>query len=387
MKLDKLSIHCLNIPFVEGFGHATKDRRFSDAIVVEIHALGQRGYGEALPRDYVTGETTESVVEHLQTRVWPQLAGRSLDGSNTATLLPDITRLLDEDGLGFRASTTVSSILGHNAARCALELALLDCWLKAHASSFAEVLPAQRPEVTYSGVISTGNVERATALARKMRLGGLTHIKVKVGDALDIQRVAAVREAMGDDCSLRVDANGAWDLEAAVTKLGKLAPYRIDSCEEPLGRERRAYLPQLLRATDVPIVVDESLVTEADAFELLATRSCHGFNLRLSKLGGFGPCLRFAQLAAEAGIWCQLGSHVGETSILAAAGRHLALHLPEIRFAEGSFGSLLLSQDIASPSVKFGHGGRGKAVRGMGLGAQVLEERLRQYSVHSLELA
>jgi L-alanine-DL-glutamate epimerase-like enolase superfamily enzyme len=87
MKLDKLSIHCLNIPFVEGFGHATKDRRFSDAIVVEIHALGQRGYGEALPRDYVTGETTESVVEHLQTRVWPQLAGRSLDGSNTATLL------------------------------------------------------------------------------------------------------------------------------------------------------------------------------------------------------------------------------------------------------------------------------------------------------------
>jgi muconate cycloisomerase len=138
--------------------------------------------------------------------------------------------------------------------------------------------------------------------------------------------------------------------------------------------------------SEVPILVDESLVTEADADSLLATRGCHGFNLRLSKLGGLLPCLRMARRAAESGVWCQLGSHVGETSILAAAGRQLALHLPELRFAEGSFGSLLLSQDIASPSVKFGHGGRAGALRGPGIGAHVLPERLREYSVRSLEL-
>jgi muconate cycloisomerase len=136
----------------------------------------------------------------------------------------------------------------------------------------------------------------------------------------------------------------------------------------------------------VPILVDESLVTAADARWLLEQRGCHGFNLRLNKLGGLLPCLRLARAAAERGVWCQLGSHVGETSVLAAAGRHLALHLGSLRFVEGSFGSLLLSQDIASPSIKFGHGGRGSSIGGAGLGASVVPARLAASTARSWSL-
>jgi muconate cycloisomerase len=272
-------------------------------------------------------------------------------------------------------------VVAHNSARCGLELAILDCWLKTAAVSLSTVMPPRKQEVVYSGVISTGSVERAVTLARKMRLGGLRQLKIKVGDELDESRVAAVREAVGADCSLRIDANGAWDMATASSKLERLARHDIESCEEPLGRARRGDLPALSERSPIPIMVDESLVTEEDARELLEQRGCHAFNLRLSKLGGVLPCLRLAREAAAYGVWCQLGSHVGETAILAAAGRHLALHLDELRFVEGSFGSLLLSEDIASPSIKFGHGGRASGLRGDGLGARVVPERLATFGV------
>jgi L-Ala-D/L-Glu epimerase len=383
MKIEGLALHCLSIPFVQGFQHATKDRHASDAIIVEVRSGEHRGYGEALPREYVTGESTQSVATHLTKHVWPRLARAELRVASPETLLDDVARCLDVTELGFLLGDPSARVIAHHAARSGLELALVDCWLKAHGHRLAAALPPSKHQVNYSGVISTGSVERAVALARKMRLGGLHQIKIKVGDELDERRVAAVREAVGPDCSLRIDANGAWDLDAALWKLERLARHHIDSCEEPLGRARRAELPGLVERSPVPIMVDESLVTDADAEELLEQRACHAFNLRVSKLGGLLPCLRIAHKAAQRGVWYQVGSHVGETSVLAAAGRHLALHLEHLRFIEGSFGSLLLSQDVASPSIKFGHGGRAGRLSGYGLGASVLPERLAEFSVRS----
>lgn len=383
MRIEHLALHCLSIPFVQAFQHASKDRRASDAIVVEVRSGEHRGYGEALPREYVTGESTRSVMTHLTAHVWPRLSRTELSVASPETLLEDLGRCLDVPELGFLLGNPGSRVIAHHAARAGLELALLDCWLKAHGHNLAAALPPSKHQVNYSGVISTGSIERAVALARKMRLGGLHQIKIKVGDELDERRVAAVRETVGPDCSLRIDANGAWDFDAALWKLERLAQHHIDSCEEPLGRARRAELPRLVERAPVPIMVDESLVTEADADELLEQRGCHAFNLRVSKLGGILPSLRIAQKASLRGVWYQVGSHVGETSVLAAAGRHLALHLEHLRFLEGSFGSLLLSQDVASPSIKFGHGGRAGRLTGTGLGASVLPERLTEYSVQS----
>lgn len=387
MKIERLSIHCLRIPFVQGFQHAARDRTESDAIVVEVQAGGVSGYGEALAREYVTGESVASVVGHLRDRAWPALARAELEVGSPQGLLAGIEALLgplfpaDEADPPHAAGE--SGWVVHNSARCALELALVDAWLVAHGQSLAAVLPARREHAIYSGVISSGSEERAVALAHKMKLGGLQQIKIKVGDELDERRVARVRAALGPACSLRLDANGAWDYETALAKLTALAIYDIASCEEPLGRARRAELPALSARSPIPIVVDESLVTEADADALLEQTACQGFNLRINKLGGLLPCLRLAEKAARHGVWCQLGSHVGETSVLAAAGRHLALHLEALRFVEGSFGSLLLSQDIASPSIKFGHGGRGGGLRGTGLGAAVMPERLATLAVQS----
>src|SRR5207302_4073306 len=124
------------------------------------------------------------------------------------------------------------------------------------------------------------------------------------------------------------------------------------------------------------IMADESLVTLADARALVAARACQYFNLRLSKCGGIVRTLEMARLADNAGLRLQLGCHVGETAILSAAGRHVAAYLDQVDFVEGSYGKLLLAEDISQESIVFGHGGKGPLLRGPGLGIRAREEVL-----------
>jgi muconate cycloisomerase len=332
---------------------------------------GGEGFGEGAPRPYVTGETVETVLAHLAGDLWPRVAGRELPPAGhlagLATFLP--------------APRDPS-----NAARAALELAVLDCTLRAARRPMAAVLPPVRRRVTYSGVVTSGSVERAVQHARRMRAIGLGHVKVKVGFDDDVARVRAVREALGPEVSLRLDANGAWTLERAVEVLGAVAPLGIAAVEQPLPRGPVEDLARLRGATPVPVMVDESLVTEADAEALIEAKAADLFNIRVSKCGGLARSLAIAARASAMGIGVQVGSQVGETAILAAAGRHLAAALPEVAFVEGSFGTLLLAEDVAVESVRFGHRGEAPLLTGPGLGIRVVEERLLRRAVSVTDL-
>ena len=248
------------------------------------------------------------------------------------------------------------------------------------------MLPPRRSRVTYSGVITAGPVERAVQHARQMRAVGLGHVKLKVGFDDDLARVSAVRQALGPDVSLRLDANGAWSLARAAEVLNAVAPLGIAAVEQPLPRGPVSEYARLRRATPVPIMADESLVTLADAQALIADKAVDFFNVRVSKCGGLARALAIAALAAEAGLGVQVGSQVGETAILSAAGRHLAATLPEIAFVEGSFGTLLLTEDVSVESVRFGHRGEAPVLTGPGLGIRVVEERLRRRATVVTEL-
>jgi muconate cycloisomerase len=103
-------------------------------------------------------------------------------------------------------------------------------------------------------------------------------------------------------------------------------------------------------------------------------------NVRVAKNGGLARAWRLASLASRAGLRVQVGAQVGETALLSAAGRHLAAALPELAHAEGSFGTLLLTEDVSASPVKFGHRGEAPLVRGMGLGVVVVEERVARYT-------
>jgi muconate cycloisomerase len=168
--------------------------------------------------------------------------------------------------------------------------------------------------------------------------------------------------------------------------LNAVAHLDVAAVEQPLPRGPVEELARLRRATPVPIMVDESLVTRADAEALIAARAADFFNVRVSKCGGLARSLAVAHAAVAAGLQIQVGSQVGETAILSAAGRHLAAALPAVAFVEGSFGTLLLTEDVSIESVQFGHRGEAPVLTGPGLGIRVVEERLRRRAVAVHEL-
>ena len=376
MRLVGATLYALRIPFVEAFSHSATERRWSDSVVVRVRdEAGTEGFGEGTPRPYVTGEIVETMLDHLTCELWPRVAGREVP---PACNLEALAAFIPETGL--------AGAIAPHASRAALELAVLDCELRRAGRSLATLLPPRRSRVTYSGVIAAGPIARAVQHARQMRAIGLHDVKVKVGFDDDVARVTAVREALGHDASLRLDANGAWSFDRAVQVLNAVAPLGIAAVEQPLPRGPVEDLARLRQAIPVAIMADESLVTPADAEALIAGEAVDFFNIRISKCGGLARSLAIAERAAKAGVGVQVGSQVGETAILSAAGRHLAAGLPTVAFVEGSFGTLLLAEDVSVESVRFGHRGEASLLTGPGLGVRVVEERLRRRTVAVHEL-
>ena len=384
MQVRRAEILGLRIPFAQSFSHGTMRREVSDSVVVRVLLEdGTVGHGEGAPRSYVTGETAESVRRRVREVLWPALRGRTLPACGPGTLdalselLPDAEPTVAERAQG---------VVAHHAARCALELALLDAVGRSAKRSVGACLSPATEAFRYGGVIELTSVEASVALAQRVRALGLTDCKVKVGDERDLERVAAVREVLGPDVALRVDANGVWDLETAVARIQALTDLGIDCCEEPLGRARRSELAVLVHEIDVPVLLDESLVTLEDADEFAPLGGAVWFDLRVSKCGGLAPCLALARVARAAGVGLVVGCQVGETSLLAAAGRHLAAHLSDHLRLEGSFGTLLLSTDVARETVAFGPGGAAPALGGPGLGVDVLDAELARHAAFREEL-
>src|SRR5262249_32799644 len=151
------------------------------------------------------------MVEHLARDLWPEVAGRELPPLAAVADLGAVDRLIPEK--------SIPGVFSDNASRAALELAIVDCLLRRTGRSLGEGLPPRRAKLAASGVITAGSVERAVQHARQMKLVGLRQVKLKVGADDDLERVRAVRDALGPDVSLRLDANGAWSLDQAVDRL------------------------------------------------------------------------------------------------------------------------------------------------------------------------
>jgi muconate cycloisomerase len=225
-------------------------------------------------------------------------------------------------------------------------------------------------------------------MCEAIRRHGFQDVKLKVGSNPEADReiVAGARELLGPDCSLRVDANGAWKPEEALQRIEALAAFRLDGVEQPLASDDLTGLAWLAGRSPVPIIADESLVSFTDARRLADQKACQIFNVRVSKCGGLLGAARIQGFAAGRGIRSVLGAQVGETAILSAAGRHLATRGPDLLFCEGSYGTILLEEDIGREDLTIGPGGRAGVLTGPGLGIEVDEARLEPHVVRRKEV-
>jgi len=357
--------------------HASHTRTDTENLVVVCKlADGSVGYGEGVPREYVTGETIDSAMSLLAAS---DLANRLTPCVSfaEAVALAETFRLNpvpgdDRDCQG-------------NAARCAVELALLDAYGRSFGEPLMNVTKALAPElyeprelVQYSGVILSAKGWKSRLLALYYRIQGFRQIKVKVGipGIDDAKRLRMLRRVLGSKREIRLDANEAWSPGAVLNRIQSLERFGIASVEQPVPHEEVASLTAVRQRTKVPIMLDESLCGLVDAQRAADAGTCDIFNLRLSKCGGFIPSLRLAQFAVHHGLGYQLGCQVGETGILSAAGRHFATSVSGIRNLEGSFDRHLVWDPLTTTDLTFGRGGWAPALVGSGLGVKFDPARL-----------
>ena len=377
-----LEVFPLHIPFNRAFVHSKTSRSTSDSIVVRLTGSdGLRGYGEGLPRAYVTGEDVAGVVETLRGRIGPEVI--KLEFGSGLGAVEQIGSFVEEWTERLSKGT---GVVAWNATMCALELALLDWVFKRPGESIASWLGPVRGHVIYTGLIDATDPHIARATAERYIQAGLTNLKVKVGVEGDVERLKAVRDVAGKNIEIRVDANGAWSGHEAVSALNQLRTFDITGVEQPVAASDLEGMRRVRQETGLNVIADESLVTFDDAVNLIREQACDVFNVRVSKCGGLLSSLRIAELGLEAGLKVQVGAQVGETSLLSAAGRHLAAHLPQVEYVEGSFGTHLLSEDITRDPVMFGYEGRGSIVMGAGLGVEVDDEVLERLAVDIMKV-
>lgn len=374
-----LTLYRYRLPLKMTFEHAAASRDASEGVLVVLRlADGTVGLGEGVPRPYVTGETVESALEIIQS----QYAARF------ATADP-----LAEGPLPGSAQD-----VWHNAAWCACELAYLDAAARSAGEPLARFLSRRlaRPFVgrirqRVSGVIGTERPSGVQRRLRLMRLFGLRDFKLKVGTDIDHTNLTVCQERLGSGLArgkftLRVDANGMWTLGEALRASGWMAEMNVAVLEQPLRKGDEADLPRLRAESDVPIMLDESLVTCDAASQLATVGAADYWNVRLSKNGGLLASLRLADLARESGIGLMLGAMVGESGILAAAARTFLQLVPEVRWVENAYGSFLLTCDLVRERTRFGYGGKLKPFTRPGLGVTLDEATLDQQTEKIAEI-
>ncbi|MBL7743564.1 MAG: dipeptide epimerase, partial [Chitinophagaceae bacterium] len=226
--------------------------------------------------------------------------------------------------------------------------------------------------------VSIGDPQKMAADALKIKEEGYPAIKIKLGNngETDVIRIKAIREAVGNEIPLRIDANQGWSVEEAVQTLQSLEPYGIQHCEEPIPRWAFMHLPQVRKASPIPIMADESCGDEHDAERLIYIGACDYLNIKLGKSGGLYKAMKMVKLAEESNIHLQVGAFM-ESRLAMTAFAHFALCSPIIEHYDFDT-ALMFTEDPVTGGIIYEKNGVVKVPEVAGLGATVEENWLEK---------
>jgi L-alanine-DL-glutamate epimerase-like enolase superfamily enzyme len=348
-------------PFVVSYG------TFPDLATVLVRLEtdgGVVGWGEGTPDPHVTGETFEGVVATLR-YLAPTLLGRSpLDRTMSMRLLG-------------------SRISGAPAARAALDIALHDLAGRVAGLPVWALLGGRaREALSISRVVSLKSPEAMAMDASRHVAAGFSTVKLKIGDARDIQgdvrRVAAVREAVGPDIGIKIDVNGGWHTAGTAIRAARgIAPYDPEYVEQPVDRRDLEGMAEVRRLSGVPVMADEAVLDARDALRAARLRACDLINIKLMKCGGLLAALALDAVAETAGVGSQVGTMV-ESSVASAAGLHLALALHNAATVEMG-GPIMLDEDVGGLRACYERD-RVTVPDGPGLGVEPDEAVLKRFA-------
>jgi L-alanine-DL-glutamate epimerase-like enolase superfamily enzyme len=252
-----------------------------------------------------------------------------------------------------------------------VEMALLDLKGKALGQPVAELLGGfTRESVPVIGYLFIDEPEANAQKAADFVAAGHTELKLKVGRDLgqDYDTVAAIRDRVGSDVKLRIDANMNWSVPAAIKWIRALEPYDIQFVEQPVPDFDLAGMAQVRRAVATPIAADESCTSLRSALELVKADACDVFVVYPSEAGGLTRALQIGAVAQAAGKWCAIGSWA-ELGVATTANAHVAAASTAFPFANDTHYPLQLEDVLVGPvMIDEGHI---RLSRDPGLGVQL----------------
>jgi o-succinylbenzoate synthase len=339
VKLASVEVIPYALPFKEPYVTARGSLSQREMVLLRIRDEdGFEGLGEAVPLSLRGGVTIETVA-------------RELEGLGT-----ELPRAFE--GLSL-------------PARCAVTTALLDHEKRRGATT------SERHPVRCNATLVTGAPKDVAAEAERWAADGFGTFKLKVGGGEDVAQVRAVREALGDEAKIRLDANASWSLEEATEILSAVEPLGIELVEQPVETVEEA--AELARRVSIPLAGDESIVTVEDAARAVATGGFSVTGVKISKVGGIQPGLQINSVL-PAYVASALDGPVG-----IAAGRRLAQEVDatrsdDARLAHGLATQRLFASTIAATECEL-RGDLLHAAPGPGLGVTIDEDSLRHHQL------
>jgi len=330
---------------------------FREGVLLSLRSAGGCiGYGEATPLEAFGTESLDAARGSLEA---------------CAVLLEGADLGEPEDLLGWIARRCPPT----STARAAIDAALHDLVAQDAGRSVASWLAAQqgrdaRSAVEVNALLASRSPRALAVEARRAVALGFSTLKLKIGvgpASGDLERVAAVRSAVGPAPRIRADANGAWSPDQARGRLEALASFDLEFVEQPVAADDVAGLAQVRRDASVPVAADESARSEAELRSVLDAEAADVVMLKPSVIGGISRARAAAELARAAGVEVVPTSFLdGAVAVLSAL--HLAASLPGHLPACGLATSALLENDLAPVAAP--ECGRLPVPREPGLGAR-----------------
>ncbi len=299
-----------SIPLRKPFKTALRTLEHLNTLVVAIDTeKGAIGWGEATPTAAITGETLGSIRGIIHEYIAPKLEGKNIAN------LEDTLNTLDQ------------SCVKNTSAKAALDIAIHDLFGKLLHVPLYKLFGGYRHRVETDLTISVNEPDEMARDSREAVERGFRILKIKVGrePAVDIERIRRIREAVGPDIVIRLDANQGWNPREAVRimKTIESAGLNIELVEQPVSAHDIEGLRRVKEAIDTPVLADEAVFSAIDAEHLIARQAADYLNIKLMKTGGLRNALRICAVAEMHGVECFMGCMM-ESKLSVTAAAHLA---------------------------------------------------------------
>ena len=309
MKITKVRLGTISVPLRVPFKTALRTVNSVEDIIVEIHTdTGCIGYGEAPPTGAITGDTTGAIIGAFNDHITKTLVGREVD--EFENLIQDLNHC----------------IVKNSSAKAAADMALWDLYGQLYKIPVYKIFGGSRNKLITDITISVNDPEEMARDAINAIERGYDTLKIKVGidPTLDVARLSAVRNAIGKNYRIRIDANQAWNPKQAVRLLNDMQEQLLDIelVEQPVKAHDFEGLRYVTQHSHVPVLADESVFSAEDALTILQMKAADLINIKLMKCGGISNALKITTMAELAGVECMIGCML-EAKVSVNAAVHL----------------------------------------------------------------